>query len=157
LGLGVLLRLYERHRPGAAKAGIIIGAIVSVRLLFMVWTPGSGDPSGALLDVGALSVLGMAAVWIAFFGSGWIALLAGSWLRSTAWRESRRHEDVAERAARAASADRIKRTEWTARLTLSLPAALFVMVTTLLWAAVWQAGGSRVQVPIPDTVLLRMF
>jgi hypothetical protein len=51
-------------------------------------------------------------------------------------------------------ADRIRRAEWTAVVTLSVPAALFVLVTTLLWWVLWRLGGSQVDAPVPHTAVL---
>ena len=43
------------------------------------------------------------------------------------------------RASAGAARDRLKRLNWTARFTLSLPAVLFLLSTTLLWFVVWKA------------------
>jgi len=153
-----VVRLYDRYRPGVARAGVIIGSGASAWLLFQIWGPGAGSPSDAILDVGALACLALALTWIAFFFAGWAAVVMGGRF----WREAARHIRHAPHVGPAHQAavdvaDRIRRAEWTALVTLSVPAALFVLVTTLLWWVLWQLGGSQADAPVPHTAVLNFF
>lgn len=151
---GVVL-LYDRHRPGAARFGALAGGVASVWLLVQIWRPGAGLPSDAMLEVGALACLALALTWIAFFIAGWATVAMGSGFR----REAARHVRLAghvgpARQAAMDVADRIRRAEWTAVVTLSVPAALFVLVTTVLWWVLWLLSGSQVDAPVPRTAIL---
>jgi hypothetical protein len=153
-----VVRLYDRYRPGVARAGVFIGSGASAWLLFQIWGPGAGSPSDAILDVGALACLALALTWIAFFFAGWAAVVMGGRF----WREAARHIRHAPHVGPAHQAavdvaDRIRRAEWTALVTLSVPAALFVLVTTLLWWVLWQLGGSQADAPVPHTAVLNFF
>jgi hypothetical protein len=151
---GVVL-LYDRYRPGAAWAGAGAGGAASAWLLFQIWRPGGGSPSDAILDVGALSCLALALTWIAFFVAGWAAVAIGWRFRLEAARHVRHAAHVGPaRQAAIDVADRIRRAEWTAIVTLCVPAALFVLVTTLLWWVLWRLGGSQVDAPVPHTAVL---
>ena len=154
---GVVL-LYDRYRPGAARAGALAGGVASAWLLFQIWGPGAGPPSDAILDVGALACLALALTWILFFVAGWAAVAMGARFRIEAARHVRHapHVGPAHQAA-VDVADRIRRAEWTGIVTLSLPAALFVLVTTLLWWILWRLGGSQADAPVPHTAVLTFF
>jgi hypothetical protein len=155
LAIGGVVLLYDRYRPGAALAGAVAGGGASGWLLFQIWRPGAGSPSDAVLDVGALACLALAATWIAFFIAGWVAVVMGGRFRLEASRHVRHAGHVGPaRQAAIEVADRIRRAEWTAVVTLSVPAALFVLVTTVLWWVLWRLGGSQVDAPVPHTAIL---
>jgi hypothetical protein len=99
--------------------------------------------------------MALALTWIAFFVAGWVAVVIGGRFRLEAARHIRHAGHVGPaRQAAVDVADRIRRTEWTAVVTLSVPAALFVLVTTVLWWVLWRLGGSQVDAPVPHTAVL---
>jgi hypothetical protein len=114
VGLGLIVRLYNRYRPGAGVVGAILGLTVSLRLLPLIWT--AVGPMGAVLDAGALACVALAGSWLLFFVSGWAAFLLGRWVVVSTWLAARRSKSPAltERL------DRVRRTDWTARLTAAL-------------------------------------
>jgi len=155
LAIATVVVLYDRFRPGAARAGAVAGGGASAWLLFEIWRPGAGPPSDAVLEVGALGCLALAATWISFFVAGWVAVVLGGRFRLEAAQHVRHAGHVGPaRQAALDVADRIRRAEWTAVVTLSVPAALFVLVTTVLWWVLWRLGGSQVDAPVPHTAVL---
>jgi hypothetical protein len=76
----------------------------------------------------------LATDWLLFIVASWIAALAGG-------RIKRAFKGAATAGTGPGSRDyaRIKQTAWTARLTLAVPAAAFLIVTISIWAGIWIA------------------
>lgn len=138
-----VVRLYNQLRPGATVVGLVFGLVASARLLLLTWT--AVGPMGAALDAGALACLMLAVSWIVFFASTWVAFLTGRWIVWTAARAS------------AELVDRVRRTDWTARITAAIPAALFVLATTIFWGAAWQLADGRIEACVPGTPIVGAF
>jgi len=116
---------YDKRRPGARH--VFRGTMVAV-LLVALFSASQNPPASShflamsvlmrFLDV-TFGVL--FAMWLLFWIASVWALLAGRW--------------AVKRTATAVpeEADRARRTNWTARITLALPAVLFLLVTFAGW------------------------
>lgn len=129
-----ILRGYARRSPGTGQFSTIAGSLVLIGgvVLLVVqttrgWSSGLTDSSKMLVLLGVTVIeslyLYLLCAWVGFYGLAWGAGIEG-------WR--------ARRAMRTVSTDafeRARRVNWTARLTLALPALLFILVTCVLWSA----------------------
>jgi hypothetical protein len=151
VAFALVVRLYSRYRPGAGMVGAIFGLTVSLRLLPLTWS--QVGPMGAVLDAGALGCVALGGSWILFFLTGWAAFLLGRWVVVSTWLAHRRTPSpaLAERL------DRVGRSDWTARLTAAIPAALFVLATTIFWGAAWQTTSARIVGCVPGTAIVGAF
>jgi len=131
-----LMKKYRRHHPYVGGfLTVVVSTVVGVFLAgviinLLLYAPDShqGITDAAFKTVEILYIM-LGAGWILFFALQFLAALLGCvavWqIKDTQSKESR------ERAARAA---------WTARLTLAIPAALFIAVTLMLIGALDQVG-----------------
>ena len=121
---GVVVALYDAQRPRVGWIAKRFGVLFGGYLLGNIWTS-SGDMVTAIFrDVEAVYItLGFA--WGLFIVLSWLAFEAGRRVKS---------------AARGTpSYDRVSRAAWTARLTLAVPAALFLITTIIIWFGLWSA------------------
>jgi hypothetical protein len=152
--LFMVLRIYDRHRPGALAIGMgmYLLAIVAFLGLLARDVPTGLDTGGlgfvaarttraVLWTVEGLYLGGMLA-WVVLFGLGAFSwLLGGRTVRSA--RKAAAGAGPSGEAA--AIADRAARAVRTARLTLALPAAAFIVVTTMLWYVVVRAAEAMLE------------
>lgn len=147
-GIAFILKAYDRYRPGAYKNGFWLGAPLAAWVLTEMWIAPSGREGyaairSAVAHGGELVYLAARFCWVIFLVYAWIAHRAGTSVVSQ---------------ATGAAAERLKRLNWTARLTLSLPAVLFLLVTVGLWAALALAVPDRLfghdHAPLGSTVLI---
>jgi hypothetical protein len=147
LALRLVFRAFDRYRPGALKiGGRLYGvAVLAFLIVFLVLSRGRPEPGPDPVVVRTTK----AVLWIveALWAAGLLAWVAVLILGAIGWALGWRAVRHARKAARAAPgddelaavADRAARAVRTARLTLALPAAAFIIVTTGLWYAVVNA------------------
>lgn len=135
----VVARFYDRQRPGAARHALVYSAGLAVFVITRLWAGGPGSGSGvpnAVMHGAEAVYFALRVLWIVFLAQAIAAFLAG---RAVVGSFS---------GAPQPAADRIARLNWTARLTLSVPAFLFLLLTVALWAALWSAiSGPALNVP----------
>jgi hypothetical protein len=126
-----LMKEYGRHHPYAGGVSIVVGVFLAgVIINLLLYAPDShqGITDAAFKTVEIIYIM-LGLGWFAFFALQFLAALLGCvavWqIKATQPKEGR------ERAARAA---------WTARLTLAIPAALFIAVTLMLIGALDKVG-----------------
>ena len=153
LFLLLVLRAYDRYRPGALKVGmglyLLAVAALGATLLPALTGPSTGGLTlatvrvtrGVLWTVEGLWFLGLGA-WVALCFFGLMSWVLGAFAVRRARRGSARAKNDDEPAA---IADRAARAVRTSRLTLALPAAAFMLVTTILWYAVVGATEAMVR------------
>ena len=122
--IGVIVALYNRQRPRVAWIAKRFGVLFGGYLLGNIWTSSGDMVTAVFRDVEAVYIV-LGFTWGLFIVLSWIAFEAGRRVRS---------------AARGTpSYDRVSRASWTARLTLALPAALFLITTIVIWYGLWSA------------------
>ena len=126
-----LMKEYRRHHPYAGKVSIVVGIVLALVITtFLRSAPDShqGITEAAFKTVEIIYwTLGLG--WAAFFGLQVFATLLGC---VAVWQiKGTQPKECHERAKRAA---------WTARLTLAVPAALFIAVTLMLLGALDRVG-----------------
>lgn len=125
--IALLVVAYNRRRPGAAVTAAWLGGTLVAWLLIELWVlPQRGEPrvQAAVLHSAEYVYTALRIAFVVFLAFAWRAHWVGS--RTV-------------RASAGAARDRLKRLNWTARFTLSLPAVLFLLSTTVLWFVVWKA------------------
>ncbi len=135
VALGVVVRFYGAARPVVTRWAFAYGAIFSGWLLYgiVAWEPAPAQAGQAALFLAEALYCVLGAIWAAFLTASWVAFLFGARVKAAANAACRAAAPGARSAATDAC-DRIDRARWTARLTLALPAAGFLVMTTLLWA-----------------------
>lgn len=127
-----IVKRYDAHRPGVWKStSWLIVFVFGAFLVFLVRHPLT-DANAVIHSVlysGELAYLMLRALWGVFLVCAGFAFLAGGSVVRAAKRSR----------ANAAAIGRLKRLNWTARLTLSMPAVLFLLLMTVLWGALWPA------------------
>lgn len=128
-----IVSAYNRRRPGATKAfWICLGATIAITIATCVWRPpGVGDrylAAAFLVRCADVTCRLLVIVWAGFLG-----FLVWAWIAG----------QMAVHAVRSdeAEAERARRTNCTARLTLSLPATLFLLVSIATLAGLVHAAG----------------
>ena len=122
--LGVVIALYDRQRPRVAWIAKRFGVLFGGYLLGNIWSSSGDMVTAVFRDVEAVYIV---------LGLTWGLFIVLSW---TAFETGRR----VKKAARGTPAqDRVSRAAWTARLTLALPAALFLITTIIIWFGLWTA------------------
>jgi hypothetical protein len=120
-----IISAYERRRPGVAQffkwslVGVILGGV----LLAIPFLPKTGDflAVSVLMRFIEVTFWAIYLCWLVFWIALVVAFVLGWWaVRRTA-------------AANDEEADRAARTNWTARLTLAVPAVLFHLITYAGW------------------------
>jgi len=130
----MIVSIYAKHRPGADKwlsyCLVLLVALILAKVLALTFVPALRPKSydffamTILLALIELTFWALALVWLLFWLAFVLAFLSGYWaVRRT-------------KKAIQAEADRAARTNWTARLTLALPATLFLVVTFAVWLAI---------------------
>jgi hypothetical protein len=120
-----VLRLYDRRRPGALKFGRWAAALLTV-LWVVALIVNPHEPYAASLRTVEVLLLALSLSWLFYSGS-----LIESHVRGLlALRSARKSVEGSDSAA---VRDRALRVVWTARLTLSLPALLFLLITIGFW------------------------
>jgi len=125
-GVGLLLNAYRRRRPNSEWVSIPGGFLVLwVGVAAIANVTGAGDPRWPVLAVPGLRIAEALFIvlhwsWVLFLVVFWLSLATGA----TFWR------GVADPAKREAA----KRAVWTARITLVIPAAAFLLITIALWS-----------------------
>ncbi|MCA1991644.1 MAG: hypothetical protein LDL41_06305 [Coleofasciculus sp. S288] len=133
----LLMREYGKHRPYAGKVatviGVFLGGIVT-NLLLSAPDSHQGITDAAFKTIEAI-YWGLGASWAVFFVLQFLAALLGciAVYLSTAKRPKSEQGDNACR-------ERAKQAAWTARLTLAVPASLFITVTLMLLGALDRVG-----------------
>jgi len=141
LGAWFIMRAYEKRRPGAMAFfyGLLrLEAIVAAAAAYFCWQS-APEPYLAItfcLRMIELNLWLLSAAWLIFwiwlnlaFVLGWAAVKA-----TEAVDRKQMNPDLHE-------TDRARRTNWTARLTLALPAVLFLLLTFAGWAGLVQVAG----------------
>ena len=129
--LWLLIRGYARRRPGAREVTTIIGVFLAgmiIKLLLSAQDSHEGITDAAFKTVEVI-YLGLVFSWFLFCFLQVAAALLGSVAvrQSTAEQPNPNPKENKERPKRA------QRAVWTARLTLAVPSALFIIVTFALW------------------------
>ena len=125
-GVGLLLNAYRRRRPKSEWASIPGGLLVLwVGVSAIANASSSGDPRFPVLVVPGMRIAEALFIvlhfsWVLFLVLFWGSLAAGAGF----WR------GIADPARREAA----KRAVWTARITLVIPAAAFLLITIALWS-----------------------
>ncbi len=125
--VGILVVLYDIQRPRVKPAGAVMGIVFGGVLLGTIWGS-SGDMVTAVFRDVEVVYLALALAWTAFIVLSWVAFELGRRVKSY--------------ARGTPSADRVSRVAWTARLTLAVPAALFLISTLVLWGGLLAASRS---------------
>jgi hypothetical protein len=154
LMLLLVLRAYDRYRPGALQVGMGLYVLGAVGCLGMTFSRAAANTDtrgltlatvqatrGVLTTVEALWLAGNLA-WGLFCLAGVISWLSGAFAVHVARKAVKGAPDQEEAAA---VADRAARAVRTSRLTLALPAAAFMLVTTILWYVVVYASEALLQ------------
>jgi hypothetical protein len=130
-GVWAVVCAYETRRPGTKRAfkwtlvpTLLFGVLVS-------WLGFPGKQTSFVAMTISLALI-EAAFWVLLLSwlLFWAALVAAF---VTGY--------LAVKATEAKELDRAKRTNWTARLTIALPAVLFLLLTVASWAGVIQVAG----------------
>ena len=125
-GVGLMLNAYRRRRPKSEWVSIPGGLLVLwVGVVAIANASSSGDPRFPALVVPGMRIaealfIVLHFAWILFLVLFWASLAAGAGF----WR------GIADPARREAA----KRAVWTARITLVIPAAAFLLITIALWS-----------------------
>ena len=126
-----LMKEYRRHHRYAGIVSLVAGAILALLITIFLWSaPDShqGITEAAFKTVEIIYII-LGLGWVAFFALQLFAALIGC---VAIWQIKDTHpKECRERAVRAA---------WTARLTLAVPAALFIAVTLMLLGALDKVG-----------------
>jgi hypothetical protein len=147
LVIAIIVNLYERVRRGANRAALVAGAIVLGAVIWRLWITGLNQtPAFATLFGGEVTYALLATDWLLFIIASWIAALAGGQIK-------RAFKRAAKSGAAGGVRDyaRMKQTAWTARLTLAVPSAAFLIVTISIWAGVWTAVAGTPEKPQPPS------
>jgi hypothetical protein len=127
----LLMREYSRHSPLAGKVSTVIGVFLAgIITKLLLYAPNShqGIAEAAFKTVEIIYLI-LGSAWIVFFVLQLFAALLGC---VAVWQSTGTQPDgCRERANRAA---------WTARLTLAVPATLFIVVTLMLLGALDRVG-----------------
>jgi hypothetical protein len=165
----LLIRSYNHHRPGTNDAFLIIGVFFFLALFFLLFSPAdlgltglhaaiarAGNPSTAAtkaLDITAIATVSLRLVellygalflcWLFFLLLYGLTYSLGMVLIGAFLYHHRQHRGNRDQQSQIkARLDRFKRTAWTARFTLSLPAILFSILTLSLWTAFQRIGST---------------
>ena len=111
--IGLLLRAYDKRRPGALASSVPIAIFVIVAGLATLIYSGVSNQVAVCARLFEAALLSLAACWAAF-----IALTTVIYF------------------AQARGADAPGRSTWSGVLMLALPAAVFILVSTVLWALI---------------------
>jgi len=126
-----LMKEYRRHHPYVGGFSTVVGVFLAgVIINLLLYSPDShqGITDAAFKTVEILYIM-LGAGWILFFALQFLATLLGC---VAVWQiKGTQPKECHERAKRAA---------WTARLTLAVPAALFIAVTLMLLGALDRVG-----------------
>lgn len=141
-----VVRRYERHRPHArlwaACLGLPTVVYLAARLFFGPEASGNVEAEQARVFRAAFDAVGLLYIaleimWIFFIVALWSALATGWWV------------------TRVTPDERIRRVARTARLTLAVPAVVFLLLTTLLWQTANVTLASRIPMAFYDGGPLR--
>jgi hypothetical protein len=149
-----LLTQYRRTQPHSWKFGIrsLVAAVIGlvIALLFAKATAG-GMVTAALHTVEVITLV-VFVIWGGLFV-----------MQVLAWHSGRRavkavkQDDTLDPDARGARLDRLTRAERTARLTLGVPIVIFVVVTMMMWAGLYQVLERMTPSDIYHPLLLQGF
>jgi hypothetical protein len=132
LGAWWIVTVYEARRPGALRAFgfTLLGLAVCSLLTLKISTPWVGRffAMAMLVRTADTACWLLAASWFAFWCSLIWAFFSG--MRAVSAVRSNLKDET----------ERAKRTNWTARLTIVLPAALFLLVTVAAWSGLLYAA-----------------
>jgi hypothetical protein len=136
LGGYQIARAYERRRPGALRnfrwlLGLLL-ALAAVSVYSVPPVVGRFAAMALLLRAGEVGFWMLLASWAVF----WVAMIGAflSGKSAVAAVKSSKSVDVK------GEEDRARRTNWTARLTIALPATIFLLVTFAAWSGFLHAG-----------------
>jgi len=127
----LMMKEYRRHRPYAGKVSIVVGLFLAgVIINLLLYAPDSyqGITDAAFKTVEIIYLM-LGSGWVAFFVLQLFAALLGF---VAVWQS----KDIKTEGGY----ERAKQAAWTARLTLAIPAALFIAVTLMLLGALDKVG-----------------
>jgi hypothetical protein len=180
----LLIRPYNHHRPGTSELSLGIGAIFLLSLGVLLFSQGNlptTEVGAAIAQGGGISFGGLAAstpemvaiasvslrlvelIYVALFGCWLLFLLFYGCAYSLATvliyvltAHHRQHQgNPAQQDQIKARLERFKRTAWTARFSLSLPAILFSILTLSLWTALQRIGARLLPMETYQSLLFR--
>ena len=126
-----IVRRYERHRPHVTRVAIAELAVVVLAMAArFMWTPQAASTArivGSVLTGGEVAFTLLSLTWIWFT----VNAVSAYWIG--------RHLVRVSKSLGHPQAPLIDRVNWTARLTLAIPAALFLVVTLSIWVGVWSS------------------
>lgn len=130
--LALVVRAYDRRRPGAWRTFVACSIVLAVLLIGLIaWRASSGawkagDHPAIVL---AVNVIEAASLLVEICWAGFLVLLM--WAHFCGWRavKSTPTDDPGDM-------DRARRARWTARLTMALPSFLYIVVTLSVWSLI---------------------
>ena len=139
-GVGLIIRAYDRQRPGSKRAAVWVAAVLAAALL-IIGVIARELPVGGSTGYPAIeSCLNILEVAFGLLILSWVGFyLAYMWAHVAGWRATR-----AVHAKNPTDADHIKarRTRWTAQLVLALTSIIFITLTICGWTGVVKVGVS---------------
>lgn len=149
-----LLTQYRRTQPHSWKFGTrsLAAAVIGLVLALCFAKPTASGMLTAALHVVEILTLGAFLTWVGLFVMQLLAWTAGR----RALRDAKSDETL-DAAARAARQDRLTRAERTARLTLGLSNVIFVVVTMIVWAGLYQVLARMTPFDMHAPLLLQYF